>query len=505
MEIDEPKIKSKGPGHIGTGKRKASNAGDAIASLAKKHCGNTGGLADDWQDNDDVFNYQPLGYCNFFSGSSEDQQLELGDELLSRAPSCGAASEPEPSEPDISSSRPLSRASNVGTDDSDEEATRTAAGVHFGGLDGIVERENQFMSLTHISTRILKPSQPVNTLTKITEDAPERALENLGRTKKKKARQTQANLDSAIKERFKADMVPWIAHLMGSVSLSFFSNVLEPDMFITPTPAMLQSVYNAIILSTTKVPHEIRRGDAVAVCAGAAVTNWRNGFREAAEHAVEAYLLDCSFINPAERARVATYAIERQYGEDKVELADRLFLWARVSEGFMESFHLLYCLGYHIVKVSNFPKAAAAIRTDEGRPRGALLLAVLACYRAFKGYQDGSGIFPEHPDKFSEVNYGPSSTEIGDWTFDIYDSIQRLDNAWWDRVIPLAKSNYDQHHSRKLKREMEKHVAQNAAATKQAEFDAQVVRSSQPRRRPIQIHQGYPAFIPTVTSGSEGS
>lgn len=44
----------------------------------------------------------------------------------------------------------------------------------------------------------------------------------------------------------------------------------------------------------------------------------------------------------------------------------------------MESFHLLYCLGYHIVKVSNFPKAAAAIRTDEGRPRGALLLAVLA-------------------------------------------------------------------------------------------------------------------------------
>lgn len=103
-------------------------------------------------------------------------------------------------------------------------------------------------------------------MTKITEDAPERALENLGRTKKKKARQTQANLDSAIKERFKADMVPWIAHLMGSVSLSFFSNVLEPDMFITPTPAMLQSVYNAIILSTTKVPHEIRRGDAVAVC-----------------------------------------------------------------------------------------------------------------------------------------------------------------------------------------------------------------------------------------------
>lgn len=98
------------------------------------------------------------------------------------------------------------------------------------------------------------------------------------------------------------------------------------------------------------------------------------------------------------------------------------------------------------------------------------------------------------------MNYGPSSTEIGDWTFDVYDSIQQLDNAWWDRVIPLAKSTYDQHHSRKLKREMEKHVAQNAAATKQAEFDAQVVRSSQPRRRPIQIHQGYPAFIPTGKS-----
>ena len=108
-----------------------------------------------------------------------------------------------------------------------------------------------------------------NSLTKVNDNAPALALENpqpKGNPKKKAARHNRNSLPEEIKKVFIGEFEPTIVHNLASLATVWFPKGSAPNVWLVPTPSMLQVEYDTVIKAATNHTHNVHAGDAIFMC-----------------------------------------------------------------------------------------------------------------------------------------------------------------------------------------------------------------------------------------------
>ncbi|KAE9385919.1 hypothetical protein BT96DRAFT_1006603 [Gymnopus androsaceus JB14] len=366
------------------------------------------------------------------------------------------ASEPATSEP---SSRPSSRAS-MDFDDIEEDQEDNAAAVDLigennqGVLFGGFEPQDPIVQPAARNAPIQSAVSTPNALTKVKDNAPMISLQNPEPpvAKKKKSNKLNRNdLDPLIKKTFAKLFEPMLIHRIASLTPSWYPRGSPPNVWLVPTVSMLQTEYDAIVKQETNVAHAVRAGNSVFSCARTALYNYQGSLRVNSEKSILLFFLDSQLDNILDRAQCAQQAIKVSTDEKSGELdVDRGFLWGTFGldetekDGLFKNFCIMYTLGSYLKTANNNASIAQDMLTPDGRPKGALLMSIIACYRAFKYYK--SGVFLVDSDdgrgNFSKGNWG-LTTAMGAWVQEIYQEITDLDDGNWTSLLTLAITTYD--------------------------------------------------------------
>ncbi|KAE9392563.1 hypothetical protein BT96DRAFT_944529 [Gymnopus androsaceus JB14] len=156
----------------------------------------------------------------------------------------------------------------------------------------------------------------------------------------------------------------------------------------------------------------------------------------------------------------------------------------------------MYMLGSYLKTANNNASIAQDMLTPDGRPKGALLMSVIACYRAFKYYK--SGVFLVDSDDgrgdFSEGNWG-LTTAMGAWVQEIYQEMMDLDDGDWTSLLTLAITTYDSNYKRNPSQEQSAHLA---AASEAAAVQASLTPTPAPQARAFHSDAHYIEHCPST-------